>query len=171
MKIQKLGRKRNPSHCRLRLECLESRAMLAGNVLASVNSAGNLTITGTNAANQIEITQLAANSYLITGTDTTVNGETEFQVDNVRGSLTVDLKGGADTFTFTGAVDEDFSSSFTGSILILGGSGNDTIAISNVAAANLTVIGGQGADQVTIDTATLRGTLLVTTEAGVDTVG
>src|SRR5262245_19355375 len=119
---QKMGWGRGVGNRRLRLECLEPRAMLAGNVTASVNGSGNLTITGSNADNQIEITQVDVDSYLISGTDTTINGETELQVDGVQGSLTVDLKGGADVFAFTGASSgESFSSHFNGSITIKGG--------------------------------------------------
>jgi hypothetical protein len=59
------------------LESLEQRSLLAGNVFAQVDAGGNLTLRGDNQANSIEAAQVGANSYTITGVDTTVNGGTD----------------------------------------------------------------------------------------------
>jgi hypothetical protein len=94
---------------KLRLEFLESRAMLAGNVSVSV-SGGNLVIRGDNADNGVLIQQIDADSYAVTGisvgTETTItdgganvsgggaNGTAI--ADGVTGDVNIDLRGGDD---------------------------------------------------------------------------
>src|SRR5262245_51472265 len=102
---QVVRRQRVRFHSRLKVEWLEPRAMLAGNVLASVNAAGLLTITGDANANEVEVIQTAADTYLVTGVDTTINGGTEFEAAGVTG-VSVDLRAGDDIFTFTGSQEE-----------------------------------------------------------------
>ncbi len=59
----------------LRLESLEGRAMMTGNVTADVVN-GKLEIDGDAAANTIVITQIGSGEYTIAGdATTTVNGE------------------------------------------------------------------------------------------------
>src|SRR5690349_17694431 len=57
---------------RLNVESLESRAMLAGDVLATVEG-GNLLITGDGADNDIRIVQTADDTFQIIGDGTSVN--------------------------------------------------------------------------------------------------
>ena len=82
-------------------EQLESRAMLAGNVTASV-SGGVLVIRGDGDDNGISISQVDADSYAVVGFtagggDTTLNGELEAQqFDGVTNGFNIDLRGGDD---------------------------------------------------------------------------
>ena len=115
----------------LAVESLESRAMLAGNVLVSVDSAGNVRITGDNADNRLTITQSGNGSYLIMGQQTTINGLASRTVTGVRRSLAMDLRGGNDEVTFTGALPGGtFGPRFTSSFTVRGGAGSDTINIT-----------------------------------------
>jgi len=80
---------------RLRVEHLEHKAMLAGDVVTAVVG-GNLTITGGVDDETIELEATATvGEYLIRGTGgTTVNGLAEDTVTGVTGNVTVDLGGG-----------------------------------------------------------------------------
>lgn len=151
---------------RLGVESLESRAMLAGNVLVNVDSAGNLRITGDNADNQFTIIQSGNGSYLIVGQNTTINGLGSRNVTGVRRSLDIDLRGGNDDVTFTGALPGGtFAPRFTASFAVRGGAGSDTINVANVDAAGQVLIdGGGGADNLSVlsvlgDDIVLRTTL------------
>src|SRR5262249_14916053 len=80
----------------LHVEQLEGRAMLAGNVTASV-SGGNLIIRGDNVDNGVVISQTDPGTYLVTGIDTaggptTINGNTDATFTGVTGSFDIDLK-------------------------------------------------------------------------------
>ena len=117
---------------RLFLEGLERRAMLAGDVFASVSGSGNLTITGDSDDNSIEITQLTATSFSITGLDgTLINGESDIEVD-VSGNVTIDLRNGDDTVAITGATDLDFDDNLT----IKTGNGLDVVTLTDVTVDN-----------------------------------
>lgn len=82
---------------RLKLEHLETRAMLAGNVSVSV-SGGNLLVRGDNSSNQIAIVQLDVGEYAVVGLNgTEVNGGTDPVVKSgVQNNIDVDLKKGND---------------------------------------------------------------------------
>jgi hypothetical protein len=82
---------------RLKLEHLETRAMLAGNVSVSV-SGGNLLVRGDNSSNQIAIVQFDVGKYAVVGLNgTKVNGSTDPVVKGgVKNNIDVDLKNGHD---------------------------------------------------------------------------
>jgi hypothetical protein len=89
--------RQNSGERRLKLEHLETRAMLAGNVSVSV-SGGNLNVRGNNSSNQIAIVQLDVGEYAVVGLNgTTVNGSTDPVVKSgVKNNIDVDLKKGND---------------------------------------------------------------------------
>lgn len=82
---------------KLRLEQLETRALLAGNISVDV-AGGNLIVRGDNRDNQVAILQLGSGEYAVIGFNgTEVEGEAEpFVVSGVNGNIDVDLKKGND---------------------------------------------------------------------------
>src|SRR5205085_1142898 len=91
---------------RLGMESLEGRQMMAGNVLVSVNSLGDLLITGDNQDNNVQIFQsvqqgaVIPGKFLVTGaqnTNTLINGQAAAQYfENVTHDIKIDLKDGLD---------------------------------------------------------------------------
>lgn len=135
------------------IEHLETRALLAGNVIASL-SGGNLTVRGDAAANSIEITVLD-NKVQVRGLDsTTINGGTAAFViapntDAFAGSVRVSMKGGADTVAFNRDV------KLNGPVLVYGDRGNDTIVSVGATFARGTVLyGNDGNDTFSLQDST-----------------
>ncbi|MFK7817707.1 MAG: hypothetical protein AB8G99_03225 [Planctomycetaceae bacterium] len=101
------------------VEALEVRALLAGNVLVSVNASGNLTLKGDNFNNAVRVDPVVGGIKVtglpdeIDGVTTTLgNGETErvFMGDQfVRGNLKVQMKGGTDELYSTVDVQKNVS--------------------------------------------------------------
>src|SRR5262245_40666137 len=95
---------------KLFLESLEGRSLLAGNVIATVDGAGNLTLTEDpatpNTDNFVTITFTADNLVAVSGTATTINNvaipPSVPLVFPVTGSITVALAGGNDDLFVTG---------------------------------------------------------------------
>jgi hypothetical protein len=98
----KKQRSRNNLFRPLRIEPLEGRALLAGDV--TVTLAGTtLTITGDASANEVEITPGASvGEYVITGLNNTIINGPSLIVDPFN-LIDVDLEGGSDVFTIRGA--------------------------------------------------------------------
>jgi hypothetical protein len=107
------------------VEQLESRELLAGNVLVQLQN-GNATITGDAAANQFEITG-GLNSILVRGLEgTTING---------------------DSATFTLAT----TSAFNGGLVISLGQGNDRLSIgADVSLGSVRILGEAGDDTISV---------------------
>src|SRR5919109_2159853 len=80
-------------HRRLGVELLEDRAMLAGNVLASL-AGGTFTITGDNFANQISVQQLSATEIRIEGL-LDITGQVTTKVNGSLAGVTLTYAGGA----------------------------------------------------------------------------
>src|ERR1700690_4116414 len=81
-------------------ERLENRALLAGNVMVAVNG-GELDITGDNANNSIQVTQLTSGAWKVTGIGTHINGGTApfttSGADPVTADIVIKLRGGSDS--------------------------------------------------------------------------
>ena len=88
---------------RLGLESLEGRQLMAGNVLVSVNSLGDLLITGDSQDNNIQIFHsmqqgaVIPGKFLVTGaqnSNTLINGQPDAQYfENVTHDIKIDLQG------------------------------------------------------------------------------
>lgn len=123
-------RKNRSFHRKLRLESLEGRAMLAGNVTASVDGAGTLKIKGDDLANQIAVVA-----------DTGTPGD--FRVD---GLGTTTINGAGSTASFTGVVNIDIDMQKASDEVHL----NDEMSHTTTLAGNLTVKLADGNDELFI---------------------
>ena len=146
-------------------ELLEGRALLAGDVLVSVN-AGNLKITGDPLANEVAIVDLGGGQVSVMGANgTTVNGLTGLQsFSGVSGSLFASMKDGADKVQFLGNAMHQLSS-----IQVSTGGGDDTVSVDKVFAGEVKLSTGAGNDTVNVQEISAES-VSVETEAGDDTV-
>ena len=87
------------------LERLEHRSLLAGDCTVTV-SGGDLIIRGDALANQIEIRQISAGNYEITGQDgTLINGAPSFLAKRVNDDFRIEMaQGGSDSVKLLGAL-------------------------------------------------------------------
>jgi hypothetical protein len=81
-------------------ERLETRELMAGNVTAAVTS-GSLYVTGDNAANMLQMTEVSGNRWKITGLGgTKINGKSQVTTAQpVTNDVQIDLNGGNDNVT------------------------------------------------------------------------
>ncbi len=145
---------------RPRMELLEDRRLMAGNVAVSLaidpSGPDHLIITGDNNANQIEIAETAY-TYVITPQDgTRINnmapGQAYHQIkSHVTGDISINLGGGNDVLTVTGIT--------TANDLVadLGSGDDDAVITDSTFKDDLKVFGGAGADLVRIDGVTVGG--------------
>lgn len=156
---------------RLRLENLEERWMLAGNVTAEVMW-GSLIITGDNNDNGISI--VPGNNpgdYVVQGTDvnglTSVNGKPQEYLRGVRWSAHIDMEGGADEVTVDGC-------EFAWDLAIQTGprywwqwtgDGDDTIEITNsLIHGDVICETGAGSDRVDLIGVAIKDALTILTQ-------
>ena len=159
----------------LRVETLEPRTLLAGDVVAFLDRSGNLIVIGDGAANGIDLDMFG--EFTVAGTDaggapTRVNGEpngvAEFEVTG-EGDLRLYLGGGDDLLevgTRSDSVDAPDD------IEIYGGSGDDDVRVigdTNVG-DDLEVRAGSGDDVVRIYSPDVADDVDVSTEGGDDAV-
>lgn len=174
---------------RLMVEGLEQRAMLAGNVTASV-SGQTLFIRGNDLANGVVVTQTGATSFLVTGipdlstaTPTTVNGGAAFAANNVR-NFEIDLASGNDVLgignntAFLAALAAEAAGGATpaagvaanavnlrGYANIRTGAGDDAVGIQLTTTSGVLIQTGAGADAVAVEAAS-EGVLTMQTDSG-----
>lgn len=133
---------------RLGLECLESRRLLAGEVLVHV-STGDLIVRGDDESNQLDITQLPDGRFRVTAlADTTLKTKTEagldmVTVDGVTDDVMIEMKAGGNTVTVHNATVPD-------ELKMTGTTGADDFRISEVVAGKATVSTSRGANAVYI---------------------
>ena len=181
----------------LHAEALESRALLAGDVVAFLDSSGDLIVRGDDAANGIDLDMFGG--FTVAGVDaggapTRVNGEPNgvatFEVTG-EGDIRLFLGGGADVLEvgtrsdsvdtpddleiYAGSGDDDVrvigDTNVTDDLEVFGGSGNDALRIySPDVEDDLEIHSGGGDDWVTIYGARVGDDLIVRTGAGRDTV-
>ena len=148
-----------------RIEPLETRALLAGNVVASLNGS-HLTVTGDAAANSIEITVLNNEVQLRGLSSTTINGSSNpfvvaANTDTITGNVSVSLGAGNDSVGFSRNV------KINGALTVVGGDGNDTIAVTGATLRGTTTFWGQaGNDTFNLQNSTTDG--FVALYAGAD---
>ena len=142
------------------IEHLETRALLAGNVLASLNGS-HLTVTGDAADNAIDITILNGQIQLRGLNSTTVNGgTTSFVVaagtDTLAGNVLIQMAGGNDSVSFTRGIN------FNGVVDVHGQVGNDSIAANGVKfKSNAYFWGYEGNDTFSVQDTTVDGSLVI----------
>src|SRR3954467_10650705 len=87
------------------MERLEDRQLLAGDVTVQVVN-GVLRITGDAAANEIRVEEGSSHnftSFLVSGVDTTLNGESApVELEGASGGIRIDLQGGNDRLFIPG---------------------------------------------------------------------
>lgn len=177
------------------IELLEPKVAPAGTVIASI-AGGVLTLTGDTLNNLITVTETLPDHFTIVGTAGTLiklgaaapvaNVEFDGQVDAIK----VDLKDGNDEVTLTTvSVTKDVTISqglgnnvatladlnLGGNLLVLGGSGADTVAFNGtlLVGGNAALTLGDGANSVTESASqlTVLGALNYTGGTAVDTLG
>ncbi len=167
----KNSRKRNSKSAPTepQIEHLETRALLAGNVVASLNGS-HLVVTGDAAANSVEVTLLNGNIQLRGLDSTTINGSTDSFIiasgtDTMTGVVQIAMGNGNDSVAFSRNV------KFNSTVLVYGQDGNDTIAVTGADFNGVfAAFGGAGNDTITLQNSTSASRLEVYGEAGNDLV-
>ena len=118
---------------------LEGRQLLAGDVFAAVES-GTLVIQGDDQANIIQLTQDSNGDVLLTGSDTTVNGQSQaVTISEQFSRVLIRMGNGADELSvdnFEGGREFRF----------LGEAGNDRLTTNNLSSRYMHLRGGSGDD-------------------------
>lgn len=104
-----------------RLERLEDRQLLAGNVSAKL-SGGNFIVRGDDAANRISVESTGENTLVVRGFDTRINGISNAArvFSRVTGEIQIHLRGGDDLIRVTNLITP-------GNVLVSLGDGNDEV--------------------------------------------
>jgi hypothetical protein len=171
MRNTKLNSKRKSG-----FERLEARSMMAGNVAASVDQFGYLSLIGTDKDNFILVTKNSDNSVKVQGvpgTNTKINGHSSRTFEGVFGGLYADLKKGNDGIAI-------LKGTFFGEVDIHTGKGIDGVLILKTNAPALNIETGADIDVVVLagvnifNQSTETTTLAAQVEAGginIDTGG
>lgn len=182
-------RKNQTASAEARIERLEERALLAGNVVASLYGP-HLSVTGDAADNAVEVTVINNTVQLRGLNGTTINGGTAVFVvaantDTVTGNILISLGDGNDSAVFTrnvklggatsvvGGTGNDALSStgatFQGNVAFFGSDGNDSFSLQDSTAQNsLLLYGENGDDLVSLTNMTLNGYVRIKTGVGDD---
>jgi len=164
------NRFRNPQSAAAQsIQVLENRALLAGNVLASL-SGSHLSVTGDAVDNSVEVT-VVNNQVVLRGlSNTTINGSTALFViaantDTAPGNITIQTGAGNDTVIFSRNV------KVSGSTWLDGGAGNDALSASGATfRQTVSIYGRAGNDTISIQNATTEGLLRIKGNSGNDLV-
>ena len=166
------GKKRSQHPRAAAAECiqtLETRALLAGNVLASL-SGPHLSVTGDAADNSVEVT-VVNNQVVLRGlSNTTINGTTALFViatgaDTAPGNITIQTGAGNDTVIFSRNV------KVSGSTFLDGGVGNDALSVTGATFQQvISIFGRDGNDTISVQNATAQGLLRIKGNAGDDLI-
>ncbi len=146
-------------------DCLESRTVLAGNVIISTKT-GILSILGDSAANELRVESTAPGSITITALNgTTLNGGAgPLTLTNFTKNLSVRLNGGDDSLELIGL-------QVNRQATIDLGAGNNTLVISDTDfAKEFTIRSGNGNDDLSLTDVTLDKQFLIFTNGGDDSI-
>lgn len=164
-----LARRRSVRRLHPAAEHLECRQLLAGNV-AAVIANGNLSLTGDDAANSVEVTRTAAGIVVRGLAGTTINGvATPFTAvagqTTLSGNLKIDLAAGDDAVLISGAF------TIVGNVEVHAGQGTDRVGLDGVTIKrDLIVHGGHDASLVEINGAEINGDVRLNIGTGDATV-
>lgn len=142
------------------VEHLETRALLAGNVIASLNGS-HLTVTGDAADNAIDITILNGGIQVRGLNSTTINGGTDAFIvaagtDTLAGNVVIQMAGGNDSVSFSRGI------KFDGIVDVHGQAGNDSISANGVTFNSHALFRGYaGNDTFSIQDTTVNGSLYI----------
>ena len=117
---------------RLQYEALESREVMAASIMASLSATGVLTVTGTDAADQINFRQIS-NSISISGVGGT------WTAAAVK-SIVVDLKGGNDVVSFQSTANGG-NQAIAETITVKSGAGQERVRLATGVDVNFTGAG------------------------------
>lgn len=150
------------------LEALESRKLLAGNVVVTADTSLTATLAGDNKSNQVAITLLSnSQGYLLTGLGgTTLNGLPAVSIPTTSAfNFNIDMGNGNDSVNFFG------TSLGTQSINLATGNGKDKVVIDGPTIfGNLTIASGNGKDRISVVNAHITGNLTIGGGNGNDSV-
>ncbi len=169
----------------MRLECLEGRSLMAGDVLAAIKL-GSLKMEGDSQANNVSVVDLGAGKVEITGQNgTTINGTTKVTLNGFLSNFKADLKGGDDTISWRGIESHTVSrfsietgagidsvsvdQLFAGSGEIESGEGNDLVEVLNAKASSLEIDAGAGDDIVRVGRSTGAAISVAVSEMEIET--
>ncbi len=128
------------------VESLENRALMAGDVLASVRGS-ILRLEGDAAANEVAMTDLGGGRIEVKGVNgTTINGSASAILERVHLGIRVELKEGNDVLSFVGNKDHILPN-----VSISTGTGNDSLTIDALAAGLFRAETGLGNDRFPMD--------------------
>ena len=148
----------------MRMENLEGRSLMAGDVFASMKL-GSIKIEGDSQANEIAVIDLGGGKVEITGQNgTKVNGLSSVTLSGNTTGFKADLKGGDDVISWRG-----IESHITPRFNIETGSGNDSVFVDQLFAGLAAIETGLGNDVVEVLNAK-AGILEIETQAGDDIV-
>lgn len=119
----------------LRVEALENRQMMAGDVGAAVTGGGDLVLNGDNQDNQLAVVATeVAGQYEIQGVaGTTINGQQSIVVDGVVDDMRINLRGGDNQILLTGTDSDGDSNNFVvDDVRFTSRSGNDIMVLQDV---------------------------------------
>ncbi len=151
------------------IQILEDRALLAGNVIASLNGT-HLSVSGDAADNQMEVTVINNEVVLRGLSNTTINGTTALFViaantDTAPGNITIESGAGNDTVIFSRNV------KVSGRTWVDGGAGNDTLSVDGATFQNeFSIFGRAGNDTISVQDATTEGLLRIKGKSGDDLI-
>ena len=151
------------------IQALEDRALLTGNVLASL-SGPHLSVSGDAADNQVEVT-VVNNQVVLRGlSNTTINGSTELFViaantDTAPGNITIETGAGNDSVIFSRNV------KVSGSVWLDGGAGNDALSVTgSTFQRTISIYGRAGNDTISLQDATTESLLRIKGNSGDDLI-
>ena len=151
------------------IQVLEDRALLAGNVLASLSGL-HLAVTGDAGDNSFEVTVVNHQVLLRGLTNTTINGSTALFViaantDTAPGNITIETGAGNDVVIFSRDV------KVSGSTWLDGGLGNDALSVAGATfQQTLSIYGRGGNDTISVQNATTEGLLRIKGNSGDDLI-
>ncbi len=174
----------------LKIERLENRQVMAGNVFAGINTSGDLIIIGDAGHNEIDVItnynpRAANNSVVVRGLlGTLINGAAEQTLNGFTRDMSVDLREGNDHFGLDVSVPRNltvqlgngnngfgsaFANRITGNLSFQSGTGNDSInLLRNTIFGNVNIQTGDGADDIAASDTYFAKTLQLDTGKGDD---